>query len=38
MEIANSPVPIVAVFYQKFIFLPITQLAEVTAVKVINEL
>ena len=34
MEIANSPVPIVAVSYQKFIFLTLTQLAEVTTVKI----
>jgi len=32
MEIANSPVPIAAVLYQKFIFLTMTHLAEVTAV------
>jgi len=34
MEIANSPVPIAAVSYYKFIFLSVTQLAEVTIVKV----
>jgi len=34
MEIANSPVPVAAVLYQKFIFLTMTLLAEVTAVKI----
>ena len=34
MEIANSPVPVAAVSYQKFIFLTVTQLAEVTTVKI----
>jgi len=34
MEIANSPVPIAAVSYQKLIFLSMTHLAEVTAVKI----
>jgi len=34
MEIANSPVPIAAVLYQKLIFLTVTQLAEFTTVKV----
>ena len=34
MEIANIPVPIAALTYQKFIFLTVTQLAEVTAVKI----
>ncbi len=34
MEIANSPVPITAVLYQKFIILTVTQLAEVTTVKI----
>jgi hypothetical protein len=34
MEIANNPVPVAAVSYQKFIFLTITQLADVTTVKV----
>ena len=34
MEIASSPVPIAAVSYYKFIFLSVTQLAEVTTVKV----
>jgi hypothetical protein len=34
MEIANSPVPTAAALYQKFFFfLTVTQLAEVTAVK-----
>jgi len=33
MEIANSLVPVAAVLYQKFIFLTVTQLAEVTTVK-----
>ena len=33
MEIANSPVPVASVSYQKFIFVTVTQLAEVTAVK-----
>jgi len=35
MEIGNSPVLITAVSYQKFIFLTVTQLAEVTTVKII---
>jgi len=34
MEIANSPVPVAAVSYEKFIFLTMTQLAEVTTVKI----
>ena len=35
MEIANSPVPIAAVSYQKFFFfVTMTQLAEVTTVKI----
>jgi len=34
MEIADSLVPITAVSYQKFIFLTVTQLAEVTTVKI----
>jgi len=34
MEVENSPVSIVAVSYQKFIFLTMTQLAEVTTVKI----
>ena len=34
MEIAYSPVPIAAVLYQKFIFLTVSQLAEVTTVKI----
>jgi len=33
MEMANSPVPIAAVSYQKLIFLTVTQLAEVSTVK-----
>jgi len=33
MEIANSPVPVAAVLYQKFIFSTMTQLAEGTTVK-----
>jgi len=33
MEIANSPVLIAAILYQKFIFVTMTQLAEVTTVK-----
>ena len=33
MEIANSHVPVAAVSYQKFIFVTMTQLAEVTTVK-----
>jgi hypothetical protein len=37
MEIANSSVPVAAVSYQKFsFFLTVTQLAEVTAVKIHN--
>jgi len=32
METTNSPVPIAAVSYQKFHFLTMTQLAEVTDV------
>jgi len=28
MEIANSPVPVAAVLYQKLIFFTVTQLAE----------
>jgi len=32
MDIANSPVPVAAVLYKKFIFLIVTQLAEVTTV------
>jgi hypothetical protein len=34
MEIANSPIPVVAVSYQKLIFLTVTQLAEVTTVNI----
>ena len=34
MEIANGPVPVAAVSYQKFIFFLMWQLAEVTAVKI----
>jgi len=34
MEIADSLVPVAAVLYQKFVFLTVTQLAEVTAVKI----
>jgi len=34
MEIANDPVPIAAVLYQKFIFLNVTQLAEVIRVNI----
>ena len=34
MEVANSPVPIAAVLYQKFIFLTVTQLTEGTRVKI----
>jgi len=34
MEIANSPVPVAAVSYQTFIFVTMTQLAEVTTVKI----
>jgi len=34
MEIANSSVPVAAVLYQKYSFLTVTQLAEVTAVKI----
>jgi len=34
MVIANSPVPVAAVSYQKFILLTVTQLAEVTTVKI----
>ena len=34
MEIANSPVPIAAVSYQKLNFLTMTQFAEVTTVKI----
>jgi len=33
MEIANSPVPIAAVLYQKFIFLTMKKLAEFISVK-----
>ena len=34
MEMANSPVLIAAVSYQKLISLTVTQLADVTAVKI----
>ena len=34
MEIANSPVPVAAVSYCKLILLTVTQLAEVTTVKI----
>jgi hypothetical protein len=34
MEIANNLVPVVAVLYQKLIFLTVTQLAKVTTVKI----
>jgi len=34
MEITNSPVPAAAVSYRKLIFLTMTQLAEVTTVKI----
>ena len=34
MEIANGPVPVAAVLYQKLIFVTVTQHAEVTTVKI----
>ena len=34
MEIANSPVPVTAVSYETFIFLAMTQFAEVITVKI----
>jgi hypothetical protein len=34
MEIANGPVPVAAVSYQKFSFLNVTRLAEVTTIKI----
>jgi hypothetical protein len=34
MGISNSPVPVAAVEYQKFIVLTVTQLAKVTTVKI----
>jgi len=34
MEIANIPVPTAAVSYQKFILLTMTELAQVTTVKI----
>jgi len=37
MEIANCLVPVAAVSYQKFLFLTLTQLAELTTVKVQYE-
>ena len=36
MEIACSPVPVAAVSYQTFIFLTVTQFAEVTTVKAVK--